>query len=1068
LQSASIDFTLVHGHDPDGSDAGWHADRELNTITGAASIGGARPLRALVTAPAVGLVVAIALSAGGLSRGSVLSTGQVAAFARLPLSFEPNRGQAPAAARFVARGDGYSLLLGGDRLAFTLAGGPGARTGIVLAMRLIGAQPSAVAGVRRLPGVASYFAGSDRSRWRAGIPTFAGVSYHDLWPGIDARFYGNQRRLEYDFDLAAGASSSSIGLSLPGAQLRLGRGGDLLVGVGGRRVRMLAPASYQHVNGRRVAVGSRWVLGPRGRVTITVGAHDLRRPLVIDPVLVYSAFIGGDSGAQPTGIAVDGSGSAYVAGWTTSTDTTFPTTSGAYLRTSSGGPPLSTGMTFVSKLNPEGTALDYSTFIGAPSGFAASLAHAIAVDGAGDAYVTGIGCCGYPTTAGAFQATEPAKHDGSFDVGVVTKLNPSGTQLVYSTYLSGFYGDDPRAIAIDGHGDAYVTGNTTSSGAGGTAPFPTTPGALQTTYQGGTPPVGGGELRGDAFVTELNPAGTGLVYSTFLGGSGDDVANGIALDANGDAYVAGQTTSPGGTGAGAFPTTPGAFQRTDGGGAWDAFVSELDPTGSALVYSTLVGGSGDDEAHAIALEGSDAYVAGYTNSPGGTAVADFPSTPGVLQTANAGGYDAFVTKLDPAGTGLVYSTLLGGSGDDGAFAVAVDGHGDAHVAGATGSPAGSEMQAFPTTADAVQSSFSGPSGPGLGSGDAFVSELDPAGSALLYSSYLGSSSYDYANAIALDSGDNVYVTGDTGGPPGSGVATLFPSTAGGLNAADGSGAGGAAFATKLALPDSGPLVNPPPPPATRPALQSAPAITGTAKAGGKLSCSEGTWSNSPTGFTYQWSRQGTPIAGATTGGYTVQTDDEGLRLTCTVTAANAAGSGPPATSSGVTVTVPVVKRCPRATGTLGGVKLGLLRLGMTRAQARNAYKKSSNRGKKYQDFFCLTPRGIRVGYASPALLKTLPRGERKRLADRVIWASTAYAFYSLDGVRPGATVLAAGKLLKLSGPFHIGLNVWYLAPNGSSTGVLKVRAGIVDEIGIGDKSLTKGHQAQKIFLTSFS
>ncbi len=254
----------------------------------------------------------------------------------------------------------------------------------------------------------------------------------------------------------------------------------------------------------------------------------------------------------------------------------------------------------------------------------------------------------------------------------------------------------------------------------------------------------------------------------------------------------------------------------------------------------------------------------------------------------------------------------------------------------------------------------------------------------------------------------------------------------------------------------------------RPVNTAAPMISGAAKAGKALSCSEGSWSNSPARFAYQWNRDGTPIAGATAGSYTVQIDDEGLTLTCTVTASNTAGSASPATSDRVAVTVPVVKGCPRATGALSGVKLGLLRLGMTRSQARKAYKKSSNRGKKYQDFFCLTPRGVRVGYASPALLKTLPRGERARYNGKVIWASTAYAFYSLDGVRPGATVAAAGKLLKLTGPFHVGLNFWYLAPNGPSTGVLKVRDGIVEEIGIGDKALTKGRRAQTTFLTSFS
>jgi hypothetical protein len=252
-----------------------------------------------------------------------------------------------------------------------------------------------------------------------------------------------------------------------------------------------------------------------------------------------------------------------------------------------------------------------------------------------------------------------------------------------------------------------------------------------------------------------------------------------------------------------------------------------------------------------------------------------------------------------------------------------------------------------------------------------------------------------------------------------------------------------------------------------PANTSRPVVSGTAKAGKQLSCARGSWTHDPTRFAYQWSYDGTPIQGATRGTYTVQSIDDGVTITCTVTASNAGGAGAPATSAGKPVPVPRVARCPAASGKLSGITLGLLRLGMTRAQALHAFAHSSNRGKKYEDFFCLTPRGVRVGIASPKLVKTLPKSERK-LAGRVIWASTSSLYYSVHGVRCGATVAAAGKVLKLTGPFHIGLNYWYLAPNGASTAVFKVRGGIIEEIGIGDKQLTRGHKAQLAFLTSFS
>jgi hypothetical protein len=266
---------------------------------------------------------------------------------------------------------------------------------------------------------------------------------------------------------------------------------------------------------------------------------------------------------------------------------------------------------------------------------------------------------------------------------------------------------------------------------------------------------------------------------------------------------------------------------------------------------------------------------------------------------------------------------------------------------------------------------------------------------------------------------------------------------------------------------SGPGVKPPPTPAV-PVNTGLPTISGIPKSGQKLTCSTGSWTGSPNRFAYQWSADGTPIQGATTAVYAVQSIDEGITLSCTVTASNTTGAGKPVNSKGVPVPVPVVRRCPRATGSIGGLKLGLLALGMTRAQARHAYTKSSTRGRKYVDFFCLTPRGVRAGYASPQLVNSLPRSERRKLARRVVWASTASLYYAIDGVRPGATVAAAGKHLKLAGPFVVGKNEWYLAPAGEVTAVLKVRAGIVEEIGIGNRQITKGAKAQRTFLTSFS
>jgi hypothetical protein len=359
-------------------------------------------------------------------------------------------------------------------------------------------------------------------------------------------------------------------------------------------------------------------------------------------VLVYSTYIGGSSDDRGYGIAVDGSGYAYVTGATWSTN--YPVTPGAFQTKNGGG----LGDVFVTKLNPMGTALVYSTYIG---GSYWDEGYAIAVDGSGYAYVTGYTkSTDYDVTPGAFQTTKGGKQDV-----FVTKLNAAGTALVYSTYIGGSGYEVGYGIAVDGSGNAYVTGYTESTD------YDVTPGAFQTTKEG----------YRDVFVTKLNETGTALVYSTYIGGSGGDEGYGIAVDGSGNAYVTGYTWSTD------YDVTPGAFQTTNGGGR-DVFVTKLNATGTALVYSTYIGGSNNDEGYAIAVDGSgNAYVTGWTIST------DYDVTPGAFQTTNGGGRDVFVTKLNATGTALVYSTYIGGSGEDRGYAIAVDGSGNAYVTGYT-------------------------------------------------------------------------------------------------------------------------------------------------------------------------------------------------------------------------------------------------------------------------------------------------------------------------------------------------------------------------------------------------
>ncbi len=609
-----------------------------------------------------------------------------------------------------------------------------AESSTVLRMRLIGANASAaVTGAGELPGKSNYFLGNDPHKWRTNVPTYARVKYKDVYQGVDLVYYGSQSgRLEYDFVVAPGANPSAIALAVGAvrepprahrdAPLQIAADGDLVIASEGGEVHFRKPLIFQESSDGRREIPGGYVLKGAREVAFKVGAHDTTRPLVIDPVLAYSTYLGGGAYDQGNGIAVDSSGNAYVTGYTESAD--FPTTAGAFQTSLAGAVNA-----FVTKLNPTGSALVYSTYLGGSSG---SAGYGIAVDSSGHVYVTGVtASSNFPTTAGVFQ-TSLTGSENAF----VTKLNPTGSALAYSTYLGGSTYDWGQGIAVDSVGNAYVSGATQS------ANFPTTAGAFQTSLAGVQ----------NAIVTELNPGGSALVYSTYLGGSAEDVANCIAVDSSGHAYVTGQTYS------GNFPTTAGAFQTSQPGcsGCYNAFVTKLNPSGSALVYSTYLGGDSSEGGPGIAVDSlGSAYVTGWTYS------GNFPTTAGAFQTSQpgcSGCYNAFVTKLNPSGSALVYSTYLGGGGNDLGFSMAVDSSGHAYVTGRAGSAN------FPTTAGAFQTSLAGLT-------NAFVTKLDPTGSALVYSTYLGGSSYVSGSGIAVDSVGNAYVSGST-------QSTNFPTTAG--------------------------------------------------------------------------------------------------------------------------------------------------------------------------------------------------------------------------------------------------------------------------------------------------
>jgi hypothetical protein len=728
---------------------------------------------AAAAAAALACVVTALLAAGPAHRPD--RDRILGAYGRLPLSFEPNVGQAPPGVGYIGRGPGTTIALSRGGAILQIAKTP--RHAMEdLNVRFVGGDPASLSGSARLPGKASYFIGSERSRWRSGVPTFAAVGYRGLWPGIDARFYGNGSRLEYDLELSPGADPRRIGLSFPGATgLRLEAGGALAITLpSGAVVRELAPRAYQRRHGRRIAVASRFSLAG-GVAGVRLGAHDPALAVTIDPAFAYSTYLGGSAFDTAGDVAVDGAGDAYIVG--SSGSLNFPTTPGAYQGNLRG-----TANVVVTELNPAGNTILHSTYIGG-GGF--DQGQAIAVDSEGQAYVAGSTVsANFPTTAGAPQtscgdAVIEGRHCSIGDA-FVSKLSADGERLMFSTYLGGSEAEEAfeGGLALDPEGNAYLTGCTESSN------FPTK-NPLVSTFTGAHRSKPTEFCVGEGFVTKVASSGTSLAYSTYLGGSGPTVGRGIAVDSSGDAYVTGFTGSPD------FPTTAGSFHphcaEAQPGGVEpcsniSGFVTKLSPAGKGPLYSTYLGGA-PDAGIGIAIDATGAaYVVGSADA------ADFPVTPGALQGScgdpACGRSDAFVAKLDPSGASLQYATYLGGNGQDLPFGVAVDAAGHAYIAGYTTSTNFPLAQAAqPACGDA-----------GCAKGDAFVTKLGASGSALEYSTYLGGSGKEQAYGIAIDPAGGAYVAGFTESVADFPlVGPLQPAYGGGL--ADG-------FVTKLAPPDT--------------------------------------------------------------------------------------------------------------------------------------------------------------------------------------------------------------------------------------------------------------------------
>jgi hypothetical protein len=642
-------------------------------------------------------------------------TKAIESYKNFPLSFVANHGQAGADVKYLTQGLEYSLFLSkkGTLLTLSKSDSRGDRTQRTLQMQLLGtAMTPVISGIDPLEGKVNYLKGNEKDKWLTNVPTYAKVKYQNVYEGIDLVYYGNQEQLEYDFVVAPGANPNNIALSYTGAdKIEINSEGTLVLHLGDGQLQMQKPLVYQVLDEVRHEVNGRYLLADN-RVRFQIDQYDTSKPLVIDPVLSYSTYLGGSSNSDsPSGIAVDTDGNAYIVGVTNQTD--FPTQDA--FDSSLGG---SQGDAFVTKLAPDGSSLIYSTYLGGNSQDGGT--GKIVVDSSGSAYVAGFTKSTDFPVVNAFQPTMNTGALGTVD-GFVSKLSPSGDSLIYSTYLGGSNSDYPQDITINNDGNAYVMGWTFSSD------FPT-----QNPFQANNANNTSGSNI-DTFVTKLSGDGASLIYSTYLGGTGLDFGWGIAIDDSNYAYVTGSTLSTN------FPTTAGVLQPTRGPGAFSAYVTKLNQSGNALVFSTFLGS--ESEGYGIAVDSTGSvYVSGNTSYSG------FPLV-NPLDSTKEGNYDAYVSKFNSDGSALLFSTFLGGNAYDSSAGLFLDDSGNMFVAGSTTSTDFPVVDAFQDTR--------------AGSYDAFVTEINSAGSAIVFSSYLGGSDTDFLTDIAVDAGGSIYVNGAT-------------------------------------------------------------------------------------------------------------------------------------------------------------------------------------------------------------------------------------------------------------------------------------------------------------------
>lgn len=703
-------------------------------------------------------MASFAQQAGRLPSNAVTPLGEHnnTNYGKLPLVFEANQGQADPQVRFLFRGSGYTAFLTPGSLVLSLRpakvapiqpiGNRARASNVVppattMQFRLLGATKNpVVVGENQQLGRVNYFIGNDPAKWRTNVPTYNRVRLKNVYPGIDLVYYGNHQQLEYDFAISPGADPSRIQFEVSGAsQIELDADGNLVLQSGSGELHFRSPVVYQESQGLRVPVSGSYVLSDPTHIAFHVAQYDPNKPLVIDPVLVYSTYLGGAGTDQASGIAVDSTGSVYVAGYTDSTD--FPLATLGWL-------PAGAPHVFVAKLDPTGSNLVYADYIG---GNGEDYGFALVLDSANDVYVAG------STNSSDFPVFNPYQgtYPGDFNA-FLTQISADGSSLLYSTYLGGNGQDIPSSVAIDSSGYVFVAGNTTSTD------FP-----MANAYQASASPNQGGLTGNYGFLTKFSPDGSNLVYSTYLSGNSNvalncggtpcwaaplSAINGIAVDTEGNAYAAGITNTYN------FPTTQGAYLTTDSTqlNATVGFVTKFNGSG-ALDYSTYFyetsGSLTNIKAIAVDSSGS-AYVTGVASSDG-----TFPITstsicdPGIY--GSGCGY-AFVTKFDPAASTLLYSTFLGPNNYANPQAIALDANNDAYVVASTSS-----------------NSFGIVNGiePYMNGSDLLLVEIDPLASTQMFATYLGGSADDSPAGIALDSSGNLYIAGSTD-------STDFPVTQG--------------------------------------------------------------------------------------------------------------------------------------------------------------------------------------------------------------------------------------------------------------------------------------------------